>query len=165
MVGNAHPTQAKKDSIAKRKPMKSSYDHDFYNWAMYNAQLLKEGKLAQADIEQIAIELESMGRSEYNALVSRLGILLAHLLKWHYQPEHRSWSWECTIREQRVQITRLLRQNPSLKAKLETIMADAYEDAVLIAERETHIHRHNFPAICQWAFEQIMTTTYSLKEL
>lgn len=145
--------------------MKSSYDHDFYNWAMHNAQLLKEGKLAQADIEQIAAELESMGRSEYNALVSRLGILLAHLLKWHYQPEHRSWSWECTIREQRVQITRLLRQNPSLKAKLVTIIADAYEDAILIAERETHIHRHHFPAICQWTFEQIMTTTYSLEEL
>jgi hypothetical protein len=71
--------------------------------------------------------------------------------------------WECTIREQRVQITRLLRQNPSLKARLATIITDAYEDAVLIAERETHIHRQNFPTSCQWSFEAVMTTTYSLE--
>lgn len=141
-----------------------NYDNDFYSWAMHNAQLLKEGKLSEADIKQIAEELESMGRSEYNALVSRLGILLAHILKWHYQPEYRSWSWECTIREPRVQIKRLLRQNPGLKAKLTEIMTDAYEDAVLIAEKETHIHRQQFPSICQWDFEQIMNEVYVLRE-
>lgn len=141
-----------------------NYDNDFYSWAMHNAQLLKEGKLSEADIKQIAEELESMGRSEYNALVSRFGVLLAQILKWHYQPEYRSWSWECTIREQRVQIKRLLPQNSGLKAKLTEIMTDAYEDAVLMAEQETHIHRQQFPSLCQWNFEQIMNEPHVLRE-
>ena len=67
--------------------MKNSlYDRDFYAWANEQAALLRSGKLAEADIENIAEEIESMGRSEKRELVNRLTVLLLHLLKWQFQP-------------------------------------------------------------------------------
>jgi Domain of unknown function DUF29 len=62
------------------------YDHDFYAWANEQAGLLRAGRLSEADIEHIAEEIESMGRTEKRELISRLTVLLLHLLKWRYQP-------------------------------------------------------------------------------
>src|SRR5258708_277127 len=57
----------------------SNYDNDFYAWANEQAALLRAGRLGQADIEHIAQEIESMGRTEKRELVSRLRVLLRHL--------------------------------------------------------------------------------------
>lgn len=64
----------------------NAYSHDFYAWAMEQAALLRAGRLADADIENITEEIESMGRSEKRGLVNRLTVLLTHLLKWQVQP-------------------------------------------------------------------------------
>ena len=77
----------------------SLYDRDFYAWANQQAALLRAGRLAEADIENIAEEIESMGRSEKRELVSRLVVLLQHLLKWQFQPLFRGASWRLTYRE------------------------------------------------------------------
>ena len=68
------------------------YDQDFYAWANEQAALLRAGKLDQTDIENIAEEIESMGRSEKRELVNRPCVLLTHPLKWGYQswfPRHQ----------------------------------------------------------------------------
>ena len=57
-------------------PASPLYERDFYAWANEQAALLRDGKLAQADIEHIAEEIESMGRTEKRELVSRLTVLL-----------------------------------------------------------------------------------------
>ena len=69
---------------------KSLYEQDFYEWLQTNINLLKEGNFADIDLENILEELESMGRSEKNALKSNLRILLMHLLKYKYQPQKRT---------------------------------------------------------------------------
>ena len=79
----------------------SLYTQDFYAWANEQAKLLREGKIAQADIPNIAEEIESMGRSERRELISRLTVLLLHLLKWRYQPGLRGNIWKILIRRQR----------------------------------------------------------------
>jgi len=61
------------------------YETDFYAWANEQAALLRAGKLSAADIEHIAEEIESMGNTEKRALISRLTVLLLHLLKWQFQ--------------------------------------------------------------------------------
>lgn len=63
------------------------YDQDFYAWAMKNAELIRQGHWADIDLEHVAEELEGMGRGEWYELVDRLAVLLAHLLKWRFQPE------------------------------------------------------------------------------
>jgi hypothetical protein len=132
------------------------YDTDFYAWAEQQTKLLRSGQLAQADIEHIAEEIESMGRREKRELLSRLAILLMHLLKWQVQPMLRGNSWRATIKVQRRDIERHLADNPSLKAKLPEILAAAYGDATLLASRETGLPEASFPPSLPWSFEQIM---------
>jgi len=88
------------------------YDSDFFAWANEQAALLRAGRLTEADIENIAEEIESMGRSEKRELVNRMSVLFLHLLKWRFQPTHRSTSWRLTIEEQRYRVTRHMKDNP-----------------------------------------------------
>ena len=136
------------------------YERDFYAWASEQAALLRSGRLAQADVVNIAEEIESMGRSEKRELISRLAVLLMHLLKWQVQPLLRGASWRATLRVQRRALTRHLADNPSLKAILPEAIHEAYGDAVLEAERETGLDERAFPATCPYSFEQLMDADF-----
>jgi len=136
------------------------YETDFYAWANEQAALLRAGKLSAADIEHIAEEIESMGRTEKRELINRLKVLLMHLLKWQCQPVGRSISWQLTIKEQRREVARHLADNPSLKARLPETMADAYGDAVIAAARETSMPEDTFLTDCPWSFEEIMDAAF-----
>jgi len=138
----------------------SLYDRDFYAWASEQAALLRAGRLAEADLENIAEEIESMGRSEKRELVSRLKVLLVHLLKWRFEPGLRGNSWRLSIEEQRRAVANHLAESPSLKARLPDALASAYADAVLAAERETGLARNTFPSACPWTYEQIMDAAF-----
>jgi len=131
-----------------------NYDEDFYAWANEQASLLRDGRLAEADIEHIALEIESMGKTEKRELVARLTILLLHLLKWTFQPNLRGRSWRLTIKEQRKEVINHLADNPSLRSKIEDAMTQAYEVAVVKAAKETAIDEDGFPAACPWTFQE-----------
>jgi len=137
-----------------------TYRDDYHAWALQNAQLLREGRLDEIDIENIAEELEDMGGSKERELESRLGVLLAHLLKWVYQPERRGNSWQSTIEEQRRRVERVLRKNLSLKSKLDECFSDAYGDARLIAARETGFNKNRFPESSPFTLEQTLNDAY-----
>jgi len=133
----------------------SLYEQDFYAWANEQAALLRAGKLSAADIEHIAEEIDSMGRTERRELVNRLAVLLLHLLKWEFQPGLRGNSWRLTIEEQRYRLADHIADNPSLKATLPETTANAYRLALVEAERETGLARATFPTACPWTFGQI----------
>jgi hypothetical protein len=130
------------------------YDRDFYAWANEQAALLRAGRLDAADIVNIAEEIESMGRSEKRELVSRLAVLLQHLLKWRFQPDFRSNSCRLTIEEQRNSLEDHLAENPSLRAQLDGAMATAYRSARLKAAAETGFARDHFPDACPFTYQQ-----------
>lgn len=134
--------------------MTSLYEADFYAWANQQAALLRAGNLSSADIAHIAEEIESMGKSEKRELVSRLTVLLLHLLKWRFQPGLRGNSWRYTIKVQRRDLARHLDDNPSLRAQLTPVLADAYASAVLMAAGETGLPEATFPAECPWSYLQ-----------
>jgi hypothetical protein len=134
----------------------STYDADFYAWANEQAALLRAGKLSDADVANIAEEIESMGRSEKRALVSRLTVLLLHLLKCRFQPQRRGRSWEVSIANARDDLTDHLADNPSLKVVLPESMAAAYRRARRTAALETDLPESTFPTECPWTFEQAM---------
>jgi hypothetical protein len=139
---------------------RSTYDHDFYAWATEQAELLRAGRLAEADIDNIAEEIESMGRGERRELVSRLEVLLTHLLKWQFQPSRRGASWEITITEQRRKLARHLHENPSLAAKLGPAIEDAYGDARLGAQKETGLAKGAFPPTCPYAVSEMFSDSF-----
>ena len=131
------------------------HERDFHAWANEQAQLLRAGNLSDADIENIAEEIESMGRAEKRELVSRLEVLLMHLLKWQFEPERRGRSWTNTIRVQRNRLDSHMDDNPSLKAQLLAAISVAYENAKIEAAAETDMDEAVFPASCPWSAEQI----------
>lgn len=136
------------------------YDRDFYAWANEQAELLRAGNLAQADIEHIAEEIESMGKTEKRELISRLAVLLLNLLKWQHQPGRRGASWQATIRVQRRDLRRHMADNPSLKATLPESIADAYGNAIIEAGAETGLPESSFPSTCPWSFDQMLDDAF-----
>src|ERR1700719_1001141 len=105
------------------------YDRDLYGWAIEQAELLRAGRIAEADAAHIAEELEDVGSEQYDKLESALRLILLYLLKWDHQSERRSRSWWASITVQRNQVRRILRKNPGLKPHVKSATADAYEDA------------------------------------
>jgi hypothetical protein len=136
------------------------HDLDFYAWTQQQVGLLKSGNLADVDFRHLIQELESMGASERRELINRLAVLLAHLLKWHYQPSFQGRSWQLTIKEQRRQLQRLLNDNPSLHARLDEFIADAYEDAILLVAKETGMEESAFPAQYPYAQEDLLSSEF-----
>jgi hypothetical protein len=98
-----------------------AYDEDFFAWTQEQARLLRAGEFSQMDVENVAEELESMGRSDKRELRSRLVLLIMHLLKWQYQPGFRSRSCTSTIGEQRDQVKEVLDDSPSLRPTVATV--------------------------------------------
>ena len=131
------------------------YDQDFYAWTNEQARLLRAGKLSEADIEHIAEEIESLGKTEKRELLNRLSILLLHLLKWQVRPERRDVRWQVTIRNQRRALARHLADNPSLKSKVPEAIIDAYGDARGEAYAETGTPEETFPATCPSTFDEL----------
>jgi hypothetical protein len=141
----------------------SDYEVDFYGWARRNAQLLRQGRFAEIDVEHIAEELESLSKTEQRELESYLLVLIAQLLKWQYQWQQimaiwswQSGSWRGSIMEQRVQIAKLLRNNPGLKPHLSEAIANAYPDALELASDETQLAKTTFPEVCPYTIEQLL---------
>jgi len=100
--------------------MPDLHKDDFYAWSAEQAALLRSGNVSAIDAANIAEELEDMAGNKRDQLINRLGILLAHLLKWRFQPQRRGRNWAATIREQRRRIDRLLRQNPASKTPVKS---------------------------------------------
>lgn len=137
---------------------KTLYETDFYAWTQRQAVLLREEEFEQIDWDHLIEEIESLGSSQQHEVESRLIVILMHLLKCQYQPNKRftGRSWRKTIATQRVDLDRLLRKNPSLRARLPEFILDAYPDAVKKAIIETRLDKHTFPSECPWSAAQIM---------
>ncbi|MCS6783309.1 MAG: DUF29 domain-containing protein [Gloeomargarita sp. SKYBB_i_bin120] len=136
------------------------YETDFYAWTQAQAQALAERDVTKLDWPHLQEEIAALGRQEYRELVSRLTVLIGHLLKWQYQPECRSRGWFLTIREQRRAIRRHLRRNPSLQALADEAMTDAFEAGVDLALRETDLPLRTFPEQCPYAFLQVLADDF-----
>ena len=115
--------------------MATLYDADFYGWTQEQATklrtLLAEHSNLDLDFENLAEEIDSLGRSDYRQLRSRLEEICIHLLKLHYS---LSWEprrgWKNSVDGQRYSLARLLMESPSLKRRLPEALAEGYEDAL-----------------------------------
>jgi len=132
------------------------YEQDFYLWIQTTAELLKQGRLTELDLENLIEEIETMGRSEKKALRSNLEVLLMHLLKYEYQAEKRSGSWRATIREHRKRLREALEESPSLKPYFSEVFGLCYDDARLLTADETELHLAIFPEQSPFTPEQTL---------
>jgi hypothetical protein len=147
-------------TITRLRTTSPSYDEDFPEWALAQAQALRDGRLEDIDWENVAEEIETLGRNARRALESHLEILLAHLLKCLVQPERRTRSWDQTIRTQRQQIMRLIARNPSLASVPEQHFDEGYRDALAMVERETGIDPATLPEQPPFALDQVLDPAF-----
>lgn len=138
----------------------TAYADDIYGWAMEQAAALRAGNLSALDRENLAEEIESLGRSEFNRLVSFYSLVQLHMLKWEYQPSHRCTSWEVSISTHRKHVRLTIADNPSLKSRLDEAFERAYLQARLDAIRETGLAPKVFPADCPFTRDEAMTRPF-----
>jgi hypothetical protein len=143
---------------AKQKPLfpaPTDIEDDYYAWCYEQAELLRQNRFAEADLPNIVEELEGMGNEQRHALRSSYRLVIAHLLKWQFQPDLRSRSWEVTIVRERINIDDRERASKSLANKADELVAEAYRGAVLEAVKETGLDRRTFPRNCPYSLEQL----------
>jgi hypothetical protein len=138
----------------------SLYSTDYACWVEQTVELLRQGKLSEVDLDVLIEEVEDLGKSQRQALKSNLRVLLMHLLKWQYQPEHQSNSWRSTIREHRNQIQDILEDSPSLRNVLAESLEQCYGQARLQAADETNLETQVFPEPCPYACAQILNEDF-----
>jgi hypothetical protein len=134
----------------------AAYEADFYAWSQDQAARLRELRPNSIDWENLAEEIESLGRSQRREIRSRLVVLLAHLLKWAHQPEGRSNSWRASIAGARAEIRDELKDSPSLKRYPGEVLPQQYEFARLAASGDTGLDLEVFPESCPYGIEQVL---------
>ncbi len=146
------------NSETAKHPISASnlYEADFYAWTQEQAMLLHTQQWSQIDLPNIIEEIESLGKQQRQELRNRLSILIGHLLKWQYQPQHRSRSWLATLRIQRLDINDLLEDSPSLKSYLDEALRKGYLKGVELAVKETDLPNRSFPAECSYSLLEIL---------
>lgn len=128
------------------------YEQDFVLWTEKTARAIREGRFEALDRENLAEEIESLGRSDRRALESHLVVLVAHALKWQYQPERRGGSWYNTIRAERLAIEKLIEESPSLKRHMS--LEQIWSEAKLRAEIDAPFA--HFPDACPFALNDLL---------
>jgi hypothetical protein len=136
------------------------YDRDFYEWTVTQGKALREQRPVGLDWENLAEEIESLGRSDKREIRSRLIVLLLHLLKWQFQPTKRKPGWRASIIEARDQLSEQLLASPSLRIYPAQILAKQYEIACLKAADETGLDMGAFPQACPYTLPDILDETF-----
>ena len=136
--------------------MGTLYDDDVVAWAEQQAALIRARHWSQLDIDNIAEEIEDVGKSDKRALRNHMVVLLVHLLKWAYQPVRRGGSWTRTISAQRTAIREASEDSPSLKTLPDNPdwLATTYRRAVWRAEQETGLK--NLPVELPWTLGELV---------
>lgn len=138
------------------------YDADFLAWTEEQARLLREASRerinAPIDWENVAEEIESMGRSEVRAVESALVRVIEHLLKLELSPvAEPCGGWRRTVREQRDQANDALDASPSLLGRLD--LSKAYRRGRSYAVdglEQDRIPADQLPADCPYALDTLL---------
>jgi len=139
----------------------TNYNTDFYRWTQTQAAALAAGHVGKLDLANLAEEIESLGKRDWRELSSRLTVLMMHLLKWRHQPELRETStWSSTIFTQRLHLTKLLRQSPSLRRQVARMIEEDYPAARYLAATETRLPLATFPEVCPWARDEVLDESF-----
>ncbi|WP_448266553.1 DUF29 domain-containing protein [Nostoc sp. DSM 114159] len=131
------------------------YETDYLQWIETTVEKLQSQDYANVEWENLIEEIADMGRSERRSLKSNLIVILMHLLKWQFQPDKRSGSWEGSIIEHRRRVKEALDDSPSLKSYLEIVFAECYTQAVKQAKAETGLSMESFPLNCPYQLAEV----------
>ena len=141
----------------------SLYDRDFFAWTRQQAELLRRAAdgepTSELDLQNLAEEIESLGRRDRRALISQIARITEHLLKLQYsRAEESRPGWESSVEVHRSKALRILADSPGLKAELETILSEGYEDGRRFAARSSRneLDPKTLPEVSPYSIDQIL---------
>ncbi|AWK87052.1 DUF29 domain-containing protein [Azospirillum thermophilum] len=145
----------------------AAYDEDFYAWTQAQAAELRRagaaGNNAPVDWENVAEEIDGMGRSQKSEISSRLTVLVVHLLKWLYCPDLRERcerGWRRTIREQRDCLLDAIEASPSLKPFALSVFEKVHGRSRLGVADEAEVPLTCFPLDPPFTLDQALDPAY-----
>ena len=143
------------------RPPAAEYWGDYYSWLMEHAVHLRSARWEALDRENLAEEIESLGREQFNKLESALRVLMLHMLKWDHQPNLRSRSWVLSIEAQRLELHDVLSDNPGLRPRIAEATARAYRRARIEAAKETGLEKNEFPEECPYTWNDFVAREFT----
>lgn len=132
----------------------TAYESDFAAWALDQAALLRAKRYSDVDWDNVIDEIESLARGEYRQLVAVLETLTASVLRYKAQIMFRSEHWRAMIEAERRHVRDQLDENPSLLARCDQALAEAYGGGRMIAVNELGV---DFPEDCPFTWDSLMT--------
>ena len=142
-----------------------TYEADYAAWLSAQVDLLRAGDFGHLDMDNLLDEVESLGRSDFNAFVGAFEILIAHMLKWDHQPSYRTNGWIASIDEHRSRVEYDLLDSPSYRRRVDDAIARAYRPGRALAAKETQLDLRTFPQTCPYDFATLMTREHELATL
>lgn len=136
------------------------YEQDYHAWLQQQAVLLRTGRFAEADIANLAEEIEYLSKQQQQSVVNTLVRLLLHLLNYGAQSEDYAEHNRASIREHRRRLHEAFNDSPSLLPYADSVLAECYGDAREQAAEETGLTLATFPATCPFTLEQVMDRNY-----
>jgi hypothetical protein len=137
------------------------YDDDFYAWTQHQAAVLREIPVAdnRFDRENVAEEIEDLGKSERDAVRSQVRRIIGHFLKLQYSPAQDSrHGWLGSILDARQTISDKI--SPTLRREIESELERLHRDGRKRAEIGMIGHGEAesarlMPRACPYTFDQI----------
>ena len=139
---------------------KTLYDTDFFVWASHTAELIRERRFDEIDLENLAEEVEDLGNSVRKGVRSQMMRILMHLVKLRIQPERAGKSWRTSVVEGQEEIAFDLEASPSLRRDLQENLQKIYRRAVRAALRETGLTKRarelDIPEECPYTLDALL---------
>lgn len=134
----------------------SAYEEDLAIWYHRQADLLRERRFDELDLENLIEEMEVAGKNLRRELHSRVRVLLMDLLKCQFQHARISGSWRGTLAEQRAAISDLIEDSPSFGRIVMEAAVREYPRAVHGAAEETGLPESSFPSANPYSRDQLL---------
>ena len=134
---------------------RATYQDEIYTWTREQGALLRAGRLNEFDWRNLAEEIETLGRSEFDKLVSFYRLVILRMLKCDHQPGKHTRSWSISIDNHRESAAEVLADNPGLKPRIGEAVTRAYGHARRDAAEETALPIKTFPTACPYTVDEI----------
>lgn len=129
-----------------KSPVKTLYETDFALWISQTVSSLKSQDYSNVDWENLIEEIEAFGRRDRRELESRLTTLFEHALKRNYVNLPECYGgWEATISRTQQELSRILRDSPSVRNYFLSICNECYQNAYKNMSKEYDV---KFPDDC-----------------
>jgi hypothetical protein len=144
------------------RPNGPRYDDDFYAWTQYQAELLRSMPAPdnRFDRENVAEEIEAVGRNERDAVRSQVRRILEHFLKLAYSPaqDPRNGWIESILDARSILVDKI---SATLRQDVEASLLRLYREARRRTEVNSVGHGESetagrLPVACPYSVDQIL---------